>query len=73
LVTPPEEFQKEVDQLDNQLKNIDRSRLNDADTQRYDIATGLLASARKALSKNDYMAANSLTQKAKVVVQSIGH
>jgi hypothetical protein len=73
LITPPEEFQKRVDELDAQMKNIDRSRLSDSDAQRYDVATGLLASARKALSKSDYMAANSLTQKAKVVLQSIGH
>ena len=73
MVTPPEEYQKQIDELDEQLKNIDRGRLNDADAQRYDVASGLLTSARKALSKNDYMAANSLTQKAKVVVQSIGH
>jgi len=71
--TPPEQYQKEIDQLADQMKNIDRGKLDDDNAQRYDIASGLLTSARSSLAKNDYMAAKSLTQKAKVVVETIAH
>ena len=68
-----EQSQKQIDQLANQVKKIDRAKLGDADAQRYDMVAGLLMSARTALSKNDYLAANSLTKKARVLFEQIGH
>jgi hypothetical protein len=68
-----EQSQKQIDQLQNQVKNIDRAKLGGADAQRYEMATRLLLSARTALSKNDYLAANSLTKKAQLLVEQIGH
>jgi len=68
-----EQSQKQIDQLANKVKNIDRAKLREADAQRYDMVTRLLVSARTALSKNDYLAANSLTAKARVLVEQIGH
>jgi hypothetical protein len=68
-----EQSQKQIDQLANQVKNVDRTRLGEADAQRYDMVAGLLVSARTALSKNDYLAANSLTAKARVLLEQIGH
>ncbi len=68
-----EQSQKQIDQLANQVKKIDRTKLDEADAQRYDIVAGLLVSARTALSKNDYLAANSLTAKARVLVEQMGH
>src|SRR5262249_13104662 len=68
-----ERTRKQIEQLATQFKSIDRTSLDDANAQRYDIANGLLVSARRALSKNDYMAANSLTEKARVLIQQIGH
>ena len=65
--------QKQIDQLADKVKNIDRTKLGEADAQRYDIVAGLLASARTALSKNDYLAANSLTAKARLLIEQIGH
>lgn len=70
---PPEQAEQDVEHLAEQLKNLDRAKMNEADAQRYDIANGLLISARRSLSKNDYMAANSLVEKAKVLIQGIGH
>ena len=68
-----EQSQKQIDQLANRVKDIDRAKLGEADAQRYDLVTGLLISARTALSKNDYLAANSLTAKARVLFEQIGH
>lgn len=68
-----EQSQKQIDQLANQVKNIDRTKLGEADAQRYEMVTGLLVSARRALSKNDYLAANSLTKKAQLLFEQIGH
>jgi hypothetical protein len=68
-----EQSQKQIDELANQVEHIDRAKLGEADAQRYDIVHGLLVSARTALSKNDYLAANSLTAKARVLIGQIGH
>jgi hypothetical protein len=68
-----EQSQKQIDQLAKQVKNVDRTRLGEADAQRYDMVAGLLVSARTALSKNDYLAANSLTAKARLLFEQIGH
>jgi hypothetical protein len=62
---------KAVDQLADRIKSIDRTRLSAADAQRYDVAVGLLASARKSLSRNENMAVFSLVDKAKVLLQGI--
>jgi hypothetical protein len=68
-----EQSQKQIDQLADQVKHIDRTRLGEADAQRYEMVSRLLVSARTALSKNDYLAANSLTAKARVLMAQIGH
>ncbi|MGO9604577.1 MAG: hypothetical protein ACLQAT_14510 [Candidatus Binataceae bacterium] len=73
LPASADEAGKAIDQVAQQLKATDRTQLPAADTQRYDIATGLLNSARKALSNNDYMAATSLAGKARVLLNGIGH
>ena len=68
-----EKVRGEIDQLSDRIKNIDRSRLGRDDSQRYDLAMGLLTSARTSLSRGDFMAAASLTEKAKVLIQGIEH
>jgi len=68
-----DEAAKAIDQVSEQIKATDRTKLAAADAQRYDIATGLLNSAQTAMSKDDYMAASSLAEKARVLLNGIGH
>ncbi len=60
-----------LDRLEQSLSRIDRSRLNDDDTRRRDLASKLLQSARKALSQNDYSEANGLASKASVIIAPV--
>ena len=71
LASDDQQSLKALNQLDDRMKNIDRSKLGPAEAQRYDIASGLLASAHKAALKGDSLATASLIQKAKVLVEGI--
>ncbi len=68
-----EEAQKKIDSLAERIKKINRAKLGVDDSRRYDLAAGLLTSARSALSRSDYMAAVSLADKAKVLIDGIPH
>lgn len=69
---PSEETERDINNLTDKLKSIDRAKLSESDTKNYDIANGLLISARRSASKADYMAASSLVQKAKILIEGIG-
>ncbi len=60
-----------LDSLEQSLGRIDRTKLSNDDTQRLNLASNLLQSARKALSQNDYSEANGLVTKASVIMAPV--
>jgi len=53
-----------LDDADSELAHVDRSKLSGEDTAAFNQATDLTTAARKAMVRNDYLAASGLARKA---------
>jgi hypothetical protein len=56
-----------LDQAETNLRKANRSSLTGDDAAAFDQSANLLAAAYRALKQGDYLAANGLAQKAKVL------